>query len=106
MSTIRKHHEIDAATRLIADWRSMAITHAIYEHGSLRYSEIASLLDFSPTILSQKLAQLTEHGIIARRQALGAKEVIYSAEPIAKTMVAAYHLLESVNDSLIERKNN
>lgn len=91
------HHEIDGVVRLIADWRSMAIVHAVYEHGLLRYTDLAEMLRFSPTILSKKLSQLSKACIIVRRKEPGVKEVTYSAEPIAGKMVQAYHLLEEVD---------
>lgn len=103
MSRIKKHHEIDTATRLIADWRSMAVAHAIYEHAPVRYKDLSSMLDFSPTILSQKLAQLTELGIITRHQHDGSKEVSYQPSPITKKMVKAYHILEEIDDELSEQ---
>lgn len=103
MSKIKNHREIDTVAKIIVDWRSMAITHAIFEYGSIRYKELDEMLEFSPTILSQKLSQLTDLGIIRRYQENGAKGVTYSAEPIAKNMVKAYHLLEFVDNSL---KNN
>lgn len=78
----------------------MAIVHAIYEHGPVRYKELDNLLAFSPTVLSGKLAQLVEIGVIIRLQIAGAKEVSYTAVPAAKEMVTAYHLLEGVNDAL------
>ncbi len=78
----------------------MAIVHAVYEHDSLRYASLDKLLGFSPTILSQKLAQLTESGIIARYKAEGAKEVLYSPTELAKDVVCAYHILEGVSIKL------
>lgn len=100
MTQIKPHGEIDAAAKLIADWRSMMIVHVVYEHGPMRYSDIADMLELSPTVLSGKLAQLTELGIITRKQADGAKEVTYRASAISKDMVAAYHHLETVNELL------
>jgi DNA-binding HxlR family transcriptional regulator len=103
MSDIKKHGEINAAAKMIADWRSMMIVHAIYEHGPVRYKDLDSMLALSPTILSGKLSQLTEAGIISRVRADGAKEVIYKTLPVAAHMVEAYHLLETVNDKLKDK---
>ena len=100
MSGVKKHHEINTAARLMADWRSMAITHAIYERGPISYTGIADMLEFSPTILSQKLTQLAALGIILRHKEDGSKSVDYSAAPIAKQIVQAYHILERVNGKL------
>ena len=100
MTKIKTHREIDAAAKLIADWRSMMIVHVIYEQGPLRYGNIASQLELSPTILSEKLSQLTKVGLLLRNKNDGSKEVIYEASKYAKDMVDAYHLLEKVNDSL------
>lgn len=105
MSEIKKRSEIDSFARLITDWRSIAIVHAVYEHDSLRYSQIEKLLAFSPTLLSQKLAKLTESGIIVRHKATGAKEVIYAPTPLAKDIVCAYHILEGVSAKLAQAHN-
>lgn len=83
----------------------MMIVHAIFEHGPLRYTALESMLSISPTILSGKLARLTDIGLIERHKAHGAKEVTYSALPIAKNIVNAYHLLEDVNDALNRRSS-
>lgn len=100
MSDIKKRSEIDTFARLITDWRSIAIVHAVYEHDSLRYSQIEKLLGLSPTLLSQKLAKLTESGIIVRHKAEGLKEVLYSPTELAKDIVCAYHILEGVSIKL------
>ena len=100
MTQVKQHGEINAAAKLIADWRSMMIVHAIYEHGPLRYKTLSGMLQLSPTILSGKLQQLSDTGIVFRTQEPGAKEVVYQTAPIAKGMVKAYHLLEVVNDDL------
>lgn len=76
------------------------VVHAIYEKGPVRYSKLSNMLELSPTILSGKLVQLTKAGIISRHNAVGSKEVTYQTQPIAKKMVKAYHLLESINNSL------
>lgn len=76
------------------------MAHAIYEHSPVRYKDLSSMLDFSPTILSQKLAQLNELGIITRHQNIGSKEVLYKPSPITKKMVKAYHILEEIDDEL------
>lgn len=76
------------------------VVHAIYEHKQIRYKDLAAILELSPTVLSSKLSQLTDAGIISRQQAVGAKEVMYQTLPIAKNMVKAYHLLESINDKI------
>lgn len=102
MTKIKKHGEINAAAKMIADWRSMMIVHAIYEHGPIRYKDLDDMLRLSPTILSGKLSQLTEIGIIRRKKADGLKEVSYEALPITLDMVTAYHLLESVNGKIKE----
>jgi DNA-binding HxlR family transcriptional regulator len=104
MSKIKRHHEIDSIVRLIADWRSMAVVHAVYERGELRYTDLADMLQFSPTVLSKKLSQLSDAAIIVRSKKQGAKEVVYTVEPIARKIVQAYHLLEGV-DSLLATKN-
>ena len=103
MSRIKKHHEIDFATRLIADWRSMAVAHAVYENSPVRYTDLSNMLDFSPTILSQKLMQLTNIGIIDRIQKDGSKEVLYSSKPITNKMVKAYHILEDIEHELVNK---
>lgn len=100
MTRIRKQGEIDAAAKLLADWRSMMIVHAIYEHGPLRFRDLDTMLELSPTMMSGKLAQLTKLGVITRTQAKGAKEVIYATTPLSSDIVKAYHLLESVNELL------
>lgn len=100
MTQIKKHREINAAAKLITDWRSMMVVHAIYEHGTIRYKDLSDMLELSPTVLSNKLSRLTEAAIISRHQADGAKEVMYQTLPIAKNMVRAYHLLESINDQI------
>lgn len=100
MTRIKKHQEIDCASRLIADWRSMAIVHAVYEDGVVRYTELAEQLGFSPTVLSQKLTRLTELGILQRTKKSGEKLVQYSPALIAKDIVNAYHILETVNGKL------
>ena len=100
MSEIKKHREIDAAVKMIADWRSMTIVHVIYEQGPIRYRDIDQQLELSPAVLSRKLRQLTEAGVIRRLKADGAKEVRYEAEAFAVNMVKAYHLLEEVNDEI------
>lgn len=102
MTKIKKHGEINAAAKMIADWRSMMIVHAIYEHGPIRYKDLDALLGLSPTILSGKLSQLTEASIIRRQKIDGQKEVSYEALPVAADMVKAYHLLESVNGKIKE----
>ena len=102
MTKIKKHGEINAAAKMIADWRSMMIVHAIYEHGPIRYKDLDALLGLSPTILSGKLSQLTEASIIRRQKIDGQKEVSYEALPVAANMVKAYHLLESVNEKIKE----
>jgi len=104
MSKIKKHYQIDVAAKAIADWRSMTIVHALYEHGPLRYKDLSESLAFSPTGLSQKLATLTSLGVIERRQDLGAKEVSYHVLPVAKKMVEAFHLLEVVEKNLQKKK--
>ena len=81
------------------------VVHVVYERGPLRYSDIAESLELSPTVLSGKLAQLTQRGIIVRKQEPGAKEVIYETRTCAKNMVQAYHLLEDVNDCLLQKKD-
>lgn len=100
MTKIKTHREIDAAAKLIADWRSMMIVHVVYEQGPLRYGNIAGQLELSPTILSEKLSQLTKVGLLSRIKNDGSKEVVYETSEYAKDMVDAYHLLEKVNDSL------
>ncbi|PID32301.1 hypothetical protein CR970_01330 [Candidatus Saccharibacteria bacterium] len=100
MTAIKNHGEIDTAAKVIADWRSIAIVHAIYEYGPIRYSRLASMLGFSPTVLSQKLATLNALGIISRTQHPGAKQVTYAVEPVARRMVRAFHLLEDVNKAI------
>jgi len=100
MTQIHRRNEINDFAKLITDWRSVAIVHAVYEHDSLRYASLDKLLGFSPTVLSQKLAQLTESGIIARHKAEGAKEVLYSPTELAKDVVCAYHILEGVSVKL------
>lgn len=100
MTNVLKHREIDAAAKMIADWRSMMIVHAIYEHGPSRYKEIEAMLELSPTVLSGRLQQLTDANIIQRIQEVRAKEVIYQALPVAALMVKAYHILESVTDKI------
>lgn len=100
MTSVLKHGEIDAAAKMIADWRSMMIVHAIYEHGPSRYKDIESMLELSPTVLSGKLMQLVDAGIIHRHQIAGAKEVTYEALPVAKHMVEAYHILEKVSGEI------
>ncbi|NCU30543.1 hypothetical protein EOL73_02125 [Candidatus Saccharibacteria bacterium] len=100
MSDIKKHQDINMAAKTISDWRSMIIVHAIYEHGPVRYKDLDDMLELSPTILSGKLSQLTDIGVIRRIQAYGAKEVTYKVLPIAENMVKAYHLLESVEPRL------
>lgn len=102
MTKIKKRGEINAAAKMIADWRSMMIVHAIYEHGPIRYKHLSTMLGLSPTILSGKLSQLTETGIIRRQKIDGQKEVLYEALPVAADMVKAYHLLESVNGKIKE----
>lgn len=102
MTRIQKRTEIGEFARLITDWRSMAIVHAVYEHDSLRYGNLDKLLGFSPTVLSQKLGQLTEWGIIVRHKAEGSKEVLYTPTPLAKDIVCAYHILEGVSVKLAE----
>ena len=103
MSGIKKHREIDAAAKMIADWRSMMIVHAIYEHGPIRYKDLSDMLALSPTVLSGKLSQLTEANIIHRQKTDGEKEVIYRTLPVAANMVKAYHLLESVNSEIKDK---
>jgi len=103
VTKIKKHGQINAAAKLIADWRSMIIVHAIYEHGPVRYKDLDDMLGLSPTVLSGKLAQLTSAGVIERNQTDGAKEVQYIARAFAAKMVQAYHLLEAVNDKLIDK---
>lgn len=100
MSEIKNHREIKAAAKMIADWRSMMIVHIIYEHGPIRYRDIDRQFELSPTVLSGRLAQLVKAGMIKRLQADGAKEVYYKTMPLAKNMVRAYHLLETVNDEI------
>ena len=100
MSDIKKHGEINAAAKMIADWRSMMIVHAIYEHGPIRYKSLSDMLALSPTILSGKLTQLAKAGIIYRQKTDGEKEVTYKTLPVAANMVKAYHLLESVNSEI------
>ena len=100
MTKIRKHGEIDGASKLLADWRSMMIVHAVYEHGPLRYRDLDAMLELSPTILSGKLTQLAQLGVITRIQADGAKGVQYETTPLSNEIVKAYHLLESVNEVL------
>ncbi|MGD8373645.1 MAG: hypothetical protein PVI21_02190 [Candidatus Woesebacteria bacterium] len=100
MTQIRKRDEINDFAKLITDWRSMAIVHAVYEHDSLRYASLDRLLGFSPTVLSQKLAKLAESGIIVRRKIEGAKEVLYLPTDLAKDVVCAYHILEGVSVKL------
>jgi len=104
MSLIKSHHEIDAAVKIIADWRSMMVVHAIYENGPVRYTHLESMLDFSPTVLSKKLSQLTRLGIISRHKYPRQKEVRYEALPIAQSMVKAYHLLDDVNLQIVSCK--
>ncbi|NCU37570.1 MarR family transcriptional regulator [Candidatus Saccharibacteria bacterium] len=100
MTKIKKHQDIDVAVKTIADWRCMMVVHALYEHGPIRYKELSTMLEFSPTVLSQKLALLTELGVITRHQTPGIKEVTYHLQPVATHMVQAFHLLESVNEEL------
>ncbi len=97
MTRILKRTEIGEFARLITDWRSMAIVHAVYEHDSLRYAQLEKILEFSPTVLSQKLAKLTKSGIIKRHKVRGAKEVLYLPTVLAKDVVCAYHILEGVS---------
>jgi DNA-binding HxlR family transcriptional regulator len=100
MSKVKKHHQIDTVARAIADWRSMTIVHAIYEQGPLRYTQLSESLEFSPTVLSQKLAVLSQLGVVERQQKTGTKEVTYRAMPAARKMVRAYHLLEAAEGEL------
>lgn len=81
----------------------MAVAHAVYEHAPIRYKDLSDMLDFSPTILSQKLSQLAELGIITRHQNEGSKEVLYKPSTITKKMVKAYHILEEIDDELSKR---
>lgn len=105
MTAIKNHREIDAAAKVIADWRSMMIVHAIFENGPIRYTDLAESLTLSPTVLSSKLTQLTTIGIISRHKQAGVKEVAYAARPLAGNMVKAYHLLEEINDLLTDDVN-
>lgn len=100
MTQIYRRNEINDFAKLITDWRSMAIVHAVYECDSLRYANLDKLLGFSPTVLSQKLAQLTDSGIIIRHKVEGVKEVLYSPTDLAKDIVSAYHILEDVSVKL------
>lgn len=100
MTTIKKHHEISAATKIIVDWRSMAVVHAIFEQGPMRYRELDCSLGFSPTVLSQKLSSLVDLGVVERVQKSGSKEVIYKTKQVAADMTEAYHLLEGIDNQL------
>lgn len=97
MTEIKKRDEINDFVRLVTDWRSMAIVHAVYEHDSLRYAQLDKLLAFSPTILSHKLSELVKSKVVARHKVEGAKEVLYSPTVLAKDIACAYHILEGVS---------
>ena len=100
MTRVKAHREIDTTAKIVADWRSMAIVHAIYEHGPVRYKDLINLLEFSPAVLSNKLVKLAEANLIIRKNISGRKEVFYEALPVAESMVQAYHLLETIDKSL------
>jgi len=103
MTSTKTHREISDAVKVIADWRSMMIVHAIFEHGPIRYKDLDIMLGLSPSIMSDRLSQLANAGLIARHKSPGIKEVVYEALPVASSMVEAYHILERVNDSLKSR---
>lgn len=96
MTKIHKTQDISPLWKLVADWRSMSIIHAIYEHNSVRYSELQTMLDMSPTTLSKKTKELTQHGIITRKSTPTSKEISYQPTPLCTQLVTIYHSLEEI----------
>ena len=96
MTKIHKSREITPLWKLVGDWRSMSIIHAVYEHEAVRYSELQSVLDMSPTTLSKKITELVYYGVISRQSTPHLKEVIYKPTQLAKDIVSVYHTLEEI----------
>lgn len=96
MTKIHKTKEVSELWKLVGDWRTMSIIHAVYEHGSVRYSQLQTMLDISPTTLSKKVKELTRHHIITRKNIPHSKEVSYEPTQLAQQLVTVYHSLEKI----------
>lgn len=66
--------------RILGDRWSTAVTAAAFL-GVRRFSELERELGIQPSVLSQRLADLVEHGVLERRQEAGRQAVEYRLTP-------------------------